>query len=93
MVGALWSESGATRRVPYVTLGHMEIAMNPFYGHALACALAAGFGAFAPLLAAQQYPSRAPRIVAGRPEEYRAFIKAQMDLWTPLVKASGMRIE
>ncbi len=32
-------------------------------------------------------------VVASRPEEYRAFIKAQIAQWTPLVKASGARAE
>jgi tripartite-type tricarboxylate transporter receptor subunit TctC len=32
-------------------------------------------------------------IVANRPEEYRAFIKAQIEQWTPLVKASGARVD
>lgn len=32
-------------------------------------------------------------IIAGRPDEYRAFIKSQMDLWTPVVKASGARAD
>lgn len=32
-------------------------------------------------------------IVASRPEQYRAFIKAQIELWTPLVKESGARAE
>lgn len=32
-------------------------------------------------------------VVAGRPEEYRAFIQSQMDLWTPVVKASGARVD
>ena len=32
-------------------------------------------------------------IAASRPDEYRAFIKAQMAQWTPLVKASGARVE
>jgi tripartite-type tricarboxylate transporter receptor subunit TctC len=31
-------------------------------------------------------------IVASRPDEYRAFIKAQIEKWTPLVKASGARV-
>lgn len=30
-------------------------------------------------------------IVATGPEEYRAFIKTQIELWTPLVKSSGAR--
>lgn len=32
-------------------------------------------------------------IAASQPDEYRAFIKAQMAQWTPLVKASGARVE
>lgn len=32
-------------------------------------------------------------IVASRPEEYRAFIQAQIEQWTPLVKASGARVD
>lgn len=32
-------------------------------------------------------------IIASGPAEYRAFIQAQMDLWTPLVKASGARVD
>lgn len=37
--------------------------------------------------------SYAMDIAASRPEEYRAFIKAQIEQWTPLVKASGARVE
>ncbi|HKA43813.1 MAG TPA: tripartite tricarboxylate transporter substrate binding protein [Burkholderiales bacterium] len=32
-------------------------------------------------------------VAASRPEEYRAFIKAQIAQWTPLVKASGARVD
>jgi tripartite-type tricarboxylate transporter receptor subunit TctC len=32
-------------------------------------------------------------IVASQPNEYRAFIKAQIEKWTPLVKASGARVD
>ena len=32
-------------------------------------------------------------IVASRPEEYRAFIRAQIEQWTPLVEASGARVD
>ena len=32
-------------------------------------------------------------IIAGSPEAYRAFIKAQIEQWTPLVKASGARVD
>ena len=32
-------------------------------------------------------------VVASGPDEYRAFIKAQIDQWAPLVKASGARAE
>jgi len=32
-------------------------------------------------------------VVASRPEEYRAYIVAQIAQWTPLVKASGARVE
>jgi len=27
------------------------------------------------------------------PAEYRAFIKAEIDRWTPIIKASGARVE
>jgi tripartite-type tricarboxylate transporter receptor subunit TctC len=32
-------------------------------------------------------------IVASGPAEYRAFIKAQIEQWTPLVKSSGARVD
>jgi tripartite-type tricarboxylate transporter receptor subunit TctC len=32
-------------------------------------------------------------VVANRPDEYRAFIKGQIEKWTPLVKASGARAD
>ena len=32
-------------------------------------------------------------IVASRPDDYRTFIKAQIEQWTPLVKASGARVD
>ena len=32
-------------------------------------------------------------IVTGTPEHYRAFIKGQIELWTPLVKSSGARMD
>jgi tripartite-type tricarboxylate transporter receptor subunit TctC len=32
-------------------------------------------------------------IVASGPAEYRAFIKAQIEQWTPLVKSSGARAD
>jgi tripartite-type tricarboxylate transporter receptor subunit TctC len=32
-------------------------------------------------------------IVAGTPEQYRAFIKAQIELWGPVIKSSGLRAE
>ena len=32
-------------------------------------------------------------IIASGPAEYRAFIQAQLARWTPLVKASGARVE
>jgi tripartite-type tricarboxylate transporter receptor subunit TctC len=32
-------------------------------------------------------------ISAGSPEHYRAFIKAQLEQWAPVVKSSGMRAE
>jgi tripartite-type tricarboxylate transporter receptor subunit TctC len=35
----------------------------------------------------------AMEVVAGRPEDYRSFIKAQIEKWTPLVKASGARAD
>ena len=32
-------------------------------------------------------------VAAGTPEEYRAFIKAQIAQWTPIVKATGARVD
>lgn len=32
-------------------------------------------------------------IAASRPDEYRTFIKAQIEQWTPLVKATGARVD
>jgi tripartite-type tricarboxylate transporter receptor subunit TctC len=32
-------------------------------------------------------------IVAGTPDEYRAFVKAQITQWAPVVKASGARVD
>jgi tripartite-type tricarboxylate transporter receptor subunit TctC len=32
-------------------------------------------------------------IVAGTPEQYRAFIKAQIDQWGPVVKSTGARAD
>ena len=32
-------------------------------------------------------------IVAGSPQAYQAFIKAQIEQWTPLVKSSGARVD
>ena len=32
-------------------------------------------------------------IIAGTPEQYRAFIKAQIDQWGPVVKSSGLRAD
>ena len=32
-------------------------------------------------------------VVASGPEQYRAFVKTQIELWTPLVKASGARAD
>jgi tripartite-type tricarboxylate transporter receptor subunit TctC len=32
-------------------------------------------------------------IIASGPKEYRAFIQAQIEQWTPLVKASGARVD
>ncbi|MEQ1774590.1 MAG: tripartite tricarboxylate transporter substrate binding protein [Burkholderiales bacterium] len=32
-------------------------------------------------------------IVAGSPDQYRAFIKAQIEQWAPVVRSSGMRAE
>jgi tripartite-type tricarboxylate transporter receptor subunit TctC len=32
-------------------------------------------------------------IAATRPDEYRSFIQAQIEKWTPLVKASGARVD
>lgn len=32
-------------------------------------------------------------VVAGSPEAYRAFVKAQIEQWTPLVKSSGARVD
>ncbi len=32
-------------------------------------------------------------IAASRPGEYRAFIKAQIEKWVPLVKSSGARVD
>ena len=32
-------------------------------------------------------------VPASTPQQYRAFIKAEIEKWTPLVKASGARVE
>ena len=42
---------------------------------------------------AKQLNSLAMEIVAGTPEQYRAFIKAQTDQWAPVIKSAGMRAD
>jgi tripartite-type tricarboxylate transporter receptor subunit TctC len=32
-------------------------------------------------------------VAASTPEEYRAFIKAQIAQWTPIVKATGAKVD
>ena len=41
----------------------------------------------------KQLGALAMDIVAGTPEQYRAFIKAQTDQWAPVIKSSGMRAD
>ncbi len=42
---------------------------------------------------AKQLNALAMDIVAGTPEQYRAFIKAQIGQWAPVVKSSGVRAD
>jgi tripartite-type tricarboxylate transporter receptor subunit TctC len=42
---------------------------------------------------AKQLGALAMDVVAGTPEEYRVFIKAQTDQWAPVIKSSGMRAD
>jgi len=42
---------------------------------------------------AKQLGTMAMDIVADTPEQYRGFIKAQIDQWVPVVKSSGARVE
>jgi len=51
--------------------------------------LAAGVGLAAPLAHAQTYPSRVIRI--GSPQDFAAFIAAELPRWAAIVKSSGVK--
>jgi len=85
-----------------VEQGHADLIVSGFYGVAAPAGVpvAAQRRLHQAVVAALNHPEVRERLVkqgyeihASTPEEYGAFLKNEIDRWTPIVKAAGIKVE